>query len=220
MITHCPRCHGAVNTEIATEVKKPVESNLQDTFYVCDHCGYDIPAVNCQGGSANSLQEIANSIGCEMTHKRSFNEIGVHGEGIAMTDHPGLTSSCNTPVNPTPMKCHELPPQYDHLRDQTPAYSETPKERFWRVVRVSCPYGKYFSAHITSRGVDYNAEAELYEGEHMAKKRLFVKLEELGHFNQGTKDNSPIDHKPIPTDEYRANAGKIPAISVRNDHNA
>jgi hypothetical protein len=52
---------------------------------------------------------------------------------------------------------------------------------FWRTVRTSQPYGKYWAAHITSKGYDHNAEATNEEGEHVAKQRLFDHLKDNGH---------------------------------------
>lgn len=58
------------------------------------------------------------------------------------------------------------------------------EDQFWMHVRISTPYGKYHSAHITSMGMDYNEESRLDEGEHVAKERLFKRLKELGHITE------------------------------------
>lgn len=60
-------------------------------------------------------------------------------------------------------------------------YMEMTEDRFWMCVRVSTPYGKYHSAHITCRGVDYNEESSLEEGEFVAKDKLFKRLKDLGY---------------------------------------
>lgn len=58
------------------------------------------------------------------------------------------------------------------------------EERFWQLVRVSTPYGKYHSAHITSMGYDHNEESSLEEGPYLAKERLRDKLVSLGHLTE------------------------------------
>lgn len=55
------------------------------------------------------------------------------------------------------------------------------EEKFWLQVRVNCPYGKYYAARITCKGMDYYAEARLQDGEMAAKENLFSKLKDLGH---------------------------------------
>lgn len=58
------------------------------------------------------------------------------------------------------------------------------EDDFWRLVRVNKPYGKYYSAHITCNGMDYNAESRLDQGENEAKDKLFHKLKALGHLKK------------------------------------
>lgn len=55
------------------------------------------------------------------------------------------------------------------------------EERFWQLVKVTCPYGKYWAASITCKGYDYYEDAHIDDGEHAAKKKLRDKLVELGH---------------------------------------
>lgn len=55
------------------------------------------------------------------------------------------------------------------------------EERYWRLVKVSQPYGKYYSAHITCAGYDHNEETTNEEGSHLAKERLLARLKAMGH---------------------------------------
>lgn len=63
------------------------------------------------------------------------------------------------------------------------------EDRFWRTVRVSTPYGKNYSAHITCKGYDYNEESTLEEGESVAKQRLFDTLKKNGHIDEPLNDD-------------------------------
>lgn len=52
---------------------------------------------------------------------------------------------------------------------------------FWRLIRVTTPYGKYHSAHVTCKGYDYNKKSTLKEGKVVAQEKLLTKLKKLGH---------------------------------------
>jgi len=55
------------------------------------------------------------------------------------------------------------------------------EERFWQLVKINCPYGKYWAASITCRGGDYFEESNIDDGPQLAKKRLRDKLVKLGY---------------------------------------
>lgn len=84
------------------------------------------------------------------------------------------------------------------------------EETFWRVVRTSTPYGKYHSAHITSRGYDYNEESSLEEGPCVAESRLFDKLKSMGHIE---------DDKASESKKQRREYMEMKSNSMNIEHN-